>query len=123
MERFSKPKALRVKANINRSLFYEYHSGFEHRIKDCYNLQDVVEQLIRKGRLAKYITSQRSPRKKRASPMRNKERRNLRHQKTSEPEKAREGQEEDEVVIRTINVIAEDFAGGGMTRTTLKKHL
>ena len=69
-ERFPKSKALKTRASTNRSLFCKYHNGFGHRTEDCYDLQDAVEQLIREGRLAKNIASQRSPRKWRVSPSR-----------------------------------------------------
>ena len=61
VERFPKPKILKMRANTNKSLFCEYHNGFGHRTEDCYDLQDAIEQLIREGRLAKYVASQRSP--------------------------------------------------------------
>ena len=46
VKRFPKPKALRVKANTNRSLFYEYYNGFGYKTEDCYDFRDAVEQLI-----------------------------------------------------------------------------
>ena len=76
VEKFPKPKALQVRANTNRSLFYKYRNGFGHKTKDCYDLRDAVEQLIQEGRLARHIASQRSLRKRRASPMKDDERRN-----------------------------------------------
>ena len=36
-KRFPKPKALRVRAHSNRSLFCKYHNGFEHKTKDGYD--------------------------------------------------------------------------------------
>ena len=53
--------------------------------------------------------------------MRDEEYRNPKNKRTSEPEKAREDQEEIEAVTRTINVIAGGFAGGGMTKSACKK--
>ena len=43
VEPFPKPKALWVRSNTNRSLFYEYYNGFGHKTKNCYNLRDAVE--------------------------------------------------------------------------------
>ena len=43
VQRFAKPKALKTRANTNRSLFCKYHNGFGHKIEDCYDLQNVVE--------------------------------------------------------------------------------
>ena len=57
VERFPKPKVIRVRANTNMSLFCEYHNGFRHKIDDCYDLWDAIEQLILEGRLARYIAS------------------------------------------------------------------
>ena len=73
VERFPKLKALKIKTSANRSLFYKYHNGFSHRTKDYYDLLDAMEQLIWEGRLVKYIASQRSPRKRKASPIRDEE--------------------------------------------------
>ena len=81
MERFPKLKVIRVRANTNRSLFCEYHNGFGHKTEDCYDFRDAVEQLIRKGRLARYIASPQSSRKRRASLVKDDERKNPRFQK------------------------------------------
>ena len=35
VERFPKPKVLKMRANTNKSLFCEYHNGFGHRTEDC----------------------------------------------------------------------------------------
>ena len=123
VERFPKLKDLKIKANTNRSSFSEYHNGFRHMMEDCYDLRDVVEQLIQEDRLAKCITSQRSPRKKRASPTKDEEKRNPRHQRTPEQEKVRESNEDNDTITRTIDVIARGFVGGGTTKSTLKRYL
>ena len=46
VERFPKPKVIRLRANTNRSLFCEYHNGFGHKTEDCYGLRDTIDQLI-----------------------------------------------------------------------------
>ena len=76
VEKFLKPKAIRVRANTYSSLFCENHNGFRHKTEGCYDLQNAVEQLIQEGRLARYIASQRSPRKRKAAPLKDEERRN-----------------------------------------------
>ena len=43
VERFPKPKILKMRANTNKSLFCEYHNGFGHKTEDCYDLRDAVE--------------------------------------------------------------------------------
>ena len=113
---------LQVRANTNKSLFHEYHNSFGHKTEDCYDLRDAVEQLIREGRLATYIAIQQSPRKRRASPMKENERRNPRSQKISEDYRVNEDQEE-ETITRTINVIVGGFARSGITKSAYKKHL
>ena len=55
--------------------------------------------------------------------MKDEEKRNPRNQRTLEPERAWEDQEETEVVTRTINVIAGGFVGGGTTKSVRKKNL
>ena len=122
MERFLKPKALRVRANTNRSLFCEYHNSFGHKTEDCYDFRDAVEQLILEGRLARYIAFQRSPRKRRASHVKEDERRNPLSQKISEDFRVHKDREE-ETITRTINVIAGGFARGDATKSARKKHL
>ena len=82
-----------------------------------------MEQLIREGMLERYITTQRSPRKRSASPVKDKERRNPVTQRISEPKRAREDQEDIKTIIRTINVIAEGFAGSSITKLAYRKHL
>ena len=49
------------------------------------------------------------------------ERRNPRSQRTSELE-GNQGNDEEQIT-RTVNVIADGFAGGGMTKSSWKKHL
>ena len=82
-----------------------------------------MEQLIREGRLARYIASQLSLIKRRASLIRENERRNPWAQRISEPNRNLEDREEMETIIRTINVIARNFTGGRTTKLTWKKHL
>ena len=67
------PKVLLVRATTSKSLFCEYHNGFEHQTEDCHDLQDTVKQLIREGRMARYIALQRSPKKRKASSIRDEE--------------------------------------------------
>ena len=43
VERFPKPKILKMRANTNKSFFCEYHNGFGHRTEDCYDLRDAIE--------------------------------------------------------------------------------
>ena len=78
-KKFPKPKAFRVRVNTNRSLFYECHNNFEHKTEDCYDHRDAVKQLIKEGRLVRYIASQRCLTKRKASSLRDKERRNLKN--------------------------------------------
>ena len=110
-----------MRANTNKSLFCKYHNSFGHRTEDCYDLRDAVEQLIREGRLAKYVASQRSPRRRRASDQVDEERWNLRSQRASEPE-GNQGNNEEQITW-TINVIVGGFAGDGTTKSSRKKHL
>ena len=122
VEKFPKPKGIWVRTKTNRSLFCEYHNSFGHKTEDCYDLRDAVEQIIWEGRLARYIASQRSLRKKRASPLKDEERRNPQLQRNSDHIRDYDNQEE-EPIMRTINVIVRGFAGGGVTKSARKRHL
>ena len=86
-------------------------------MENCCDLRDAVEQLIREGRLAKYIVFQRSLRKRRTFPLRDEEKQNPSSQRTSEPEKNQGEDENEEHVTKIINVIVGGFAGGGITKS------
>ena len=90
-----------------------------HRTEDCYELWYAVKQLIRKGRGSVRRLTKEPPKEK----ILDEERRNPRHQRTSELKKGREDHEEMETVTRTINVIAKGFVSGGTMESTRKKHL
>ena len=93
-----------------------------HKTEDRYDLRDAMEQLIQEGRLARYIASQRSPRKGRGSPMKDDERRNPRAYRNMDNIRDYQNQEE-EPVMRMINVIVGGFASGGVTKSARKKYV
>ena len=72
--------------------------------------------------MARYIASQRSPRKRKASPLKDEERRNPRSQRNPDHILDYDNLEE-EPVTRAINVIARGYAGGGVIKSAHKRHL
>ncbi|RYR34714.1 hypothetical protein Ahy_A10g049713 [Arachis hypogaea] len=41
-----KARQIRPRASLNKSQFYDYHKSYGHRIEDCINLKDALEQAI-----------------------------------------------------------------------------
>ena len=66
-------------------------------MEDCYDLRNAMEQLIREDRLAKYVASQRSPRRRLVFDQGDEERRNSRSQRTSKHERHQDHDEENPV--------------------------
>ncbi|XP_016178915.1 uncharacterized protein LOC107621408 [Arachis ipaensis] len=50
----SKPRQLRDRTGGNKNLYCDYHKGYGHKIQDCFDLKDALEQAIRKGKLAEF---------------------------------------------------------------------
>ncbi|XP_025630720.1 uncharacterized protein [Arachis hypogaea] len=50
----SKPRLLKDQTGGNKSLYYDYHKGYGHKMQDCYDLKDALEQAIRDGKLAEF---------------------------------------------------------------------
>ncbi|MED6128206.1 hypothetical protein PIB30_095364 [Stylosanthes scabra] len=59
----SKPLSIRPRPNLNRSLYCDYHKSSGHRTKDCFDLKDALEQVIREGKLFEFVQHVRPPRK------------------------------------------------------------
>ncbi|MED6157414.1 hypothetical protein PIB30_022820 [Stylosanthes scabra] len=45
----------------NKTLFCDYHQGYGHKMQDCYDLKDAIEQAIREGKLNEFIQIIREP--------------------------------------------------------------
>ncbi|XP_015960835.1 uncharacterized protein LOC107484806 [Arachis duranensis] len=90
----------------NRTEYCEYHRIYGHPTNECLDLKNVIEKLVREGRLDWYLAS-----------------------KTDEPRKRRR----DEEVSRTkrplrtlerhVHMIHGGFAGGGITESSHKRNL
>nr|XP_025703494.1 uncharacterized protein LOC112805315 [Arachis hypogaea] len=50
----SKARQLKERTGGNRSLYCDYHRGYRHKIQDCFNLKNALEQAIRDGKLPEF---------------------------------------------------------------------
>ncbi|XP_015938985.1 uncharacterized protein LOC107464578 [Arachis duranensis] len=60
----SKPRPLKDRTMGNKSLYCDYHKGYEHKTQDCFDLKDTLEQAIRDGKLAEFSHLIREPRRR-----------------------------------------------------------
>ncbi|MED6210577.1 hypothetical protein PIB30_065423 [Stylosanthes scabra] len=58
----ARPLKGRTQNAKNRSLYCDYHQGYEQKTQDCYDLKDAIEQAIRDGKLNDFIQIIREPR-------------------------------------------------------------
>ncbi|XP_061369004.1 uncharacterized protein LOC133311892 [Gastrolobium bilobum] len=49
------PPIQSIFAQTNKTKWCEFHRGYGHHTNDCYNLQNVIEWLIKEGKLQKYV--------------------------------------------------------------------
>ncbi|XP_072073820.1 uncharacterized protein [Arachis hypogaea] len=59
----SKPRQLKDRTGENKSLYCDYHKGFGHKTQVCFDLNDALEQAIRKGKLAEFFQFIREPKR------------------------------------------------------------
>ncbi|GFS31826.1 hypothetical protein Acr_00g0019390 [Actinidia rufa] len=86
-----------------------FHQDHGHETEDCYDLKQQVENLIKQGRLGRFIAWGRPDKKRDHSPQRV-ERRSLEKEKGNQQP------------IGEIKVISGGFAGGGESSCSRKKH-
>ena len=50
------PRPLHSSPNVrNKNKYYQFHKDHGHNTEDCRDLKEQVEELIRKGKLQKYV--------------------------------------------------------------------
>ncbi|XP_025625577.1 uncharacterized protein [Arachis hypogaea] len=60
----SRPRTLKERTGCNKGLYCDYHKGFSHKIQDCFDLKDALEQAIRKGKLSEFFRLIQEPRRR-----------------------------------------------------------
>nr|XP_025616636.1 uncharacterized protein LOC112708934 [Arachis hypogaea] len=60
----SKPRPLKDQTGGNKSLYCDYHKGYDHKTQDCFDLKDALEQAIRDVKLAEFSHLIREPRRR-----------------------------------------------------------
>ncbi|XP_015956200.1 uncharacterized protein LOC107480559 [Arachis duranensis] len=99
------PRPIKNKKGGSRGEYCEYHKLYGHSTNDCYDLKKVIEKLAREGRLDRYLM------------------------KRSDHHGKRKRYEEDrrdpppQTPERHIHMISRGFTGGGLTKSSRKRHL
>ncbi|MED6213619.1 hypothetical protein PIB30_095160 [Stylosanthes scabra] len=90
----ARPLKGRTQNARNKSLFCDYHQGYEHKTQDCYDLRDAIEYAIRDGKLSKFAKIIREPR-------------SLDRERSPKPEtrNPRNPRDEDDESMTMVNVI------------------
>ncbi|XP_025632037.1 uncharacterized protein [Arachis hypogaea] len=96
---FPKARQLKERTGGNKTLYCDYHRGYEHRIQDCFDLKDALEQAIRDGKLPEFTKIIRKPKRAKREGSPEREVHNLRTQRQG----LRETPETDQTII--VNVI------------------
>ncbi|XP_016165207.1 uncharacterized protein LOC107607819 [Arachis ipaensis] len=105
-ERLPPPRPIKnKKRGGSRGDYCEYHKLYGHSTNDCYNLKNVVEKLAREGRLDKYLIK-----------------RSDHHGKTKRDDEGRR-YPPPQTPKRHIHMISGGFGGGGLTKSSRKRHL
>ncbi|MED6201408.1 hypothetical protein PIB30_094713 [Stylosanthes scabra] len=107
----ARPLKGRTQNARNRSLFCDYHQGYGHKIQNCYDLKDAIEQAIRDGKLSRFAKIIREPRSSDRERSPKSETRNPRNQR-----------DEDEESTKMVNVITGSSAVE-KSKSALKKDL
>ncbi|XP_015970390.1 uncharacterized protein LOC107493870 [Arachis duranensis] len=105
-EKLSPSRPIKHKKAGSRNEYYEYHKLYVHSTNECYDLKNVIENLVREGRLARYLADRSDdPRKRR------------RDEEGGQPEHTPHTPE------RHIHMINGGFVGGRMSKSSRKRHL
>ncbi|XP_057725405.1 uncharacterized protein LOC130941056 [Arachis stenosperma] len=104
-ERLPPPRPIKNKKGGSRSDYCEYHKIYGHSTNDCYDLKNVIEKLAREGRLDRYLIER--------SDGHGKRKRDDMDRRDPPPQTPE----------RHIHMISGGFAGGGLTKSSRKRHL
>ncbi|XP_016206385.1 uncharacterized protein LOC107646735 [Arachis ipaensis] len=106
-EKFLPPRSIKHKKDESQTKYYEYHKLYGHSTNDCYDLKNVIEKLVRQGRLERYLVDRSDDPGKRKTGAEDRGRRD------------RPPQTPD----RHVHMINGGFAGGGVIKSSRKRHL
>ncbi|XP_057756320.1 uncharacterized protein LOC130975565 [Arachis stenosperma] len=104
-ERLPPPRPIKNKKGGSRDDYYEYHKMYGHSTNDCYDVKNVIERLAREGRLDIYLME-----------------RSDNHGKRKQYDEDRRDPLP-QTPERHIHMISGGFAGGGLTKSSHKRHL
>ncbi|XP_025703531.1 uncharacterized protein [Arachis hypogaea] len=105
-ERLPPPRPIKNKKGEGRRGGYcEYHNLYGHSTNDCYDLKNVIEKLAREGQLDRFLMER--------SDHHDKRKRDGEDQRDPPPQ----------TLERHIHMISGGFGGGGLTKSSRKRHL
>ncbi|XP_016169459.1 uncharacterized protein LOC107612149 [Arachis ipaensis] len=104
-ERLPPPRPIKNKKGEIRGEYCEYHKLYGHSTNECYDLKNVIEKLAREGWLDKYLMER--------SGHHGKRKRDDEDRRDPPPQTPK----------RHIHMISGGFAGGGLTKSSCKRHL
>ncbi|XP_052114335.1 uncharacterized protein LOC127745561 [Arachis duranensis] len=104
-ERLSPSRPIKNKKGGSRGDYCEYHKMYGHSTNDCYDLKNVIERLAREGRLDRYLMER--------SDNHGKRKRDDEDKRDPPPQTPE----------RHKHMISGGFAGGGLTKSSRKRHL
>ncbi|XP_015970363.1 uncharacterized protein LOC107493843 [Arachis duranensis] len=90
----------------DRTEYYEYHRLYGNPTNECFDLKNIIEKLVRTGRLYRYLANKSDEPRKR--------RREEEVGRTERPPRTLE---------RHVHMIDGGFAGGGVSKSSRKRHL
>ncbi|XP_052736709.1 uncharacterized protein LOC128197899 [Vigna angularis] len=115
--------------NADRSKHCAYHKNMGHNTKECWTLRDKIEELIRAGKLKKYVRDERPLQStdrpaQRPAYRKDKPQRSRAERPRSERRPSRSRSRSRERPLRGhINTISGGFAGGGSSFSARKRHV
>ncbi|XP_015950026.1 uncharacterized protein LOC107474892 [Arachis duranensis] len=104
-ERLPPPRPIKNKKRGSCGNYCEYHKMYGHSTNDCYDLKNVIERLAREGRFDRYLMER--------SDNHGKRKRDDEDRRDPPPQTPE----------RHIHMISGGFAGGGLTKSSRKRHL
>ncbi|XP_072094111.1 uncharacterized protein [Arachis hypogaea] len=104
-ERLQPPRPIKNKKKGSRGDYCEYHKMYGHSTNDYYDLKNVIEKLVREGRLDRYLMKR--------SDNHGKIKRDNGDRRDPPPQTPE----------RHIHMISGGFAGGRLTKSSRKRHL
>ncbi|XP_016200210.1 uncharacterized protein LOC107641225 [Arachis ipaensis] len=106
-EKLPPPRPIKHKKAGSQTEYFEYHKLYRYSTNDCYGLKNVIEKMDREGRLERYLADRSDDKRKRKKDG---DDRGQQERPPQTPE-------------RHIHMINRGFAGGGVTKSSRKRHL